>query len=233
MKILITGASRGIGFETVKQLAKDPSNQILALSRNFEKLVQLQEFCLENHQNNIQIHSFDLSQIDKPSLDKHIDQMGGLDVLIHNAGLLISKKFEELTLEDWHSMYEVNVFGVVQLTQIALPYLKKSQFPHIVTIGSMGGFQGSSKFPTLSAYSSSKAAVAGLMECLAEEFKPYGIAANCLAIGAVQTEMLETAFPGVIAPLNPSEMGAYVANFALEGHRYFNGKVLPVSSSTP
>jgi 3-oxoacyl-[acyl-carrier protein] reductase len=104
---------------------------------------------------------------------------------------------------------------------------------HIVNIGSMGGFQGSSKFAGLSAYSSSKSALAGLSECLAEEFQDHNIKVNCLAFGAVQTEMLEKAFPTYNATLLPSEMADFVLNFALNGHRFFNGKVLPVSSSTP
>jgi NAD(P)-dependent dehydrogenase (short-subunit alcohol dehydrogenase family) len=116
---------------------------------------------------------------------------------------------------------------------LLLPALKKSKNAHVVNISSMGGFQGSAKFSGLSAYSSSKSALSGLSECLAEELKPYHIAVNCLAIGAVQTEMLGKAFPGYKAPLKPSEMAEYLCDFALQGHRYFNGKIIPVSSSTP
>ena len=93
--------------------------------------------------------------------------------------------------------------------------------------------QGSAKFPGLTAYSSSKAAIAGLTECLAEELKDKNISVNCLAIGAVQTEMLEEAFPGYKAPLSPKQMAEYIFDFALKGHQYYNGKILPVSSSTP
>jgi NAD(P)-dependent dehydrogenase (short-subunit alcohol dehydrogenase family) len=97
----------------------------------------------------------------------------------------------------------------------------------------MGGFQGSAKFKGLSAYSSSKSALAGLTECLAEELKEKNIAVNCLAIGAVQTEMLNKAFPGYQAPLKANEMAAFISEFAVNGHKYFNGKIIPVSSSTP
>jgi len=97
----------------------------------------------------------------------------------------------------------------------------------------MGGVQGSAKFAGLSAYSSSKAAVIGLMELLAEEWRDMGISCNSLALGAVQTEMLAEAFPGYEAPTTAEEMAAYILQFGLEGHRYFNGKVLPVSKSTP
>jgi NAD(P)-dependent dehydrogenase (short-subunit alcohol dehydrogenase family) len=97
----------------------------------------------------------------------------------------------------------------------------------------MGGVQGSSKFAGLAAYSSSKGALITLTELLAEEFKETGPSFNALAFGAVQTEMLEEAFPGYIAPLSADQMGAYLLNFALTGHQFFNGKVLPVSSGTP
>jgi NAD(P)-dependent dehydrogenase (short-subunit alcohol dehydrogenase family) len=97
----------------------------------------------------------------------------------------------------------------------------------------MGGVQGSSKFPGLSAYSSSKGATVILTELLAEEFKKTGPAFNSLALGAVQTEMLEEAFPGYQAPLNAAQMAEYIVDFALNGHQFYNGKVLPISSSTP
>jgi NAD(P)-dependent dehydrogenase (short-subunit alcohol dehydrogenase family) len=97
----------------------------------------------------------------------------------------------------------------------------------------MGGYQGASKFPGLSAYSSSKGALANLSECLAEEFKEDGIKVNCLALGAVQTEMLEAAFPGFQAPVSPVQMACHILNFAESGHTVYNGKVLPVSVSTP
>ena len=97
----------------------------------------------------------------------------------------------------------------------------------------MGGIQGSSKFAGLSGYSSSKGALITLFELLAEEYQPRGVSFNSLALGAVQTEMLEAAFPGITAPVSATQMGAYIARFVLEGHQFFNGKVLPVSSSTP
>jgi NAD(P)-dependent dehydrogenase (short-subunit alcohol dehydrogenase family) len=97
----------------------------------------------------------------------------------------------------------------------------------------MGGVQGSAKFAGLSAYSSSKAALCTLTECLAEELKLENISVNCLALGAVQTEMLSKAFPGYRAPLSASEMAEFIVQFARSGHYYFNGKILPVSSTTP
>ena len=89
------------------------------------------------------------------------------------------------------------------------------------------------KFPGLAAYSSSKGAVLTLTELLAEEYKEQQISFNALALGAVQTEMLEEAFPGYKAPVSAKEMADYIFNFAVTGNKFFNGKIIQVSSSTP
>lgn len=128
-------------------------------------------------------------------------------------------------------VYDVNVFGVAQLIQCVLPFMTSGS--HVVNVSSMGGVQGSAKFAGLSAYSSSKGAIITLNELLAEEYKDKGIAFNTLALGAVQTEMLEEAFPGYKAPVSASQMATYIKEFSLSGNQFYNGKVLPVSASTP
>ncbi|MBX2928594.1 MAG: SDR family oxidoreductase [Saprospiraceae bacterium] len=231
---IVTGASRGIGRETALALAAEPSNWVLALSRDTTGLSRLSEAAqAAGAGDRLHCLPFDLAQPDWPRLLEEINQWGKLDGLINNAGLLIHKPFEELSVEDWQRMFQVNCFGVVALVQQVLPLLEAAQGAHIVNISSMGGFQGSSKFNGLSAYSASKAALANLTETLAEEFQSRRIAVNCLALGAVQTEMLAQAFPGYAAPLTSEEMGGFVAWFAAHGNRFFNGKILPVSVSTP
>jgi NAD(P)-dependent dehydrogenase (short-subunit alcohol dehydrogenase family) len=154
-----------------------------------------------------------------------------VDVLLHNAGSLLHKPFDQISTEEFQSVYKVNVFAVAELTKICIPFMQKGS--HVVTISSMGGIQGSTKFAGLAAYSSSKGAVITLSEVLAEEYKERGIAFNVLALGAVNTEMLQEAFPGYEAPISAKEMADYIFNFALTGNAYYNGKVLQVSSSTP
>jgi len=146
---------------------------------------------------------------------------------------MVNKPFEEISAADLETVYNVNVFSVIRLIQGIMPLLDINQKSHIVNISSMGGFQGSAKFAGLSAYSSSKAAMACLTECLAEEFKEKNVAFNCLALGATQTEMLDEAFPGYKAPLTAAEMASFIAEFSLNAHRYMNGKIIPVSLSTP
>jgi NAD(P)-dependent dehydrogenase (short-subunit alcohol dehydrogenase family) len=222
--IIITGTSRGIGFELALQFAK-AGHQVLAISRKIAP-----EF-LSNQ--NITSLSVDLSEEDDlVQVQKFLSNTWKkVDIIIHNAGSLLLKPFAQTTQEDFENIYKVNVFGVANLTRLCLPYLQKGS--HVVSISSMGGIQGSMKFAGLSAYSSSKGAVITLSELLAEEYKDSGIAFNVLALGAVNTEMLHEAFPGYEAPISANEMAEYIFNFALNGNKYHNGKVIQVSATTP
>ena len=223
--IIITGTSRGIGFELAQLFAKNNYN-VLALSRNYEPLKKLGI-------QNITCLSVDLSQQKdfKKVTDFVSKNWKSVDILIHNAGKLINKPFRELTYSDFLEVYNVNVFAVAELTRQLIPSLSKGS--HVITISSIGGVQGSMKFPGLAAYSSSKGAVITLSELLAEEYKEQQISFNVLALGAVQTEMLEEAFPGYRAPISATEMADYIYNFALNGNKFYNGKILEVSSTTP
>ncbi|MEO5572445.1 MAG: SDR family oxidoreductase [Bacteroidia bacterium] len=235
MNIIVTGASNGIGYQTVLELARKENTNILALSRNGKKLLQLQQEAKKtNPSSAVFAFPLDISAYNENLLLKELKEkkFNAVDILINNAGLLINKPFEKLTAEDWMDVYRVNVFGAAQLIKTLLPLMGKKSKTHIVNISSYGGFQGSTKFPGLAAYSSSKAALANLTECLAEEFKDKNISVNCLALGAVQTEMLGKAFPGYEAPTSPAQMAQFITEFATNGHHYFNGKILPVTLST-
>lgn len=227
MNFIITGASRGIGLELTKLFLKN-NHHVICLTRNIEPL---KDFLNER----LTLISTDLSSEESMnvSIQSIKENFSQIDGIVHNAGTLINKPFEQITLSEIENVYKVNVFAPFYLTQQLVDVMGKTSKAHVVTISSMGGFQGSAKFAGLSAYSSSKAAVAGLTECLAEELKNKNIAVNCLAIGAVQTEMLAEAFPGYEAPLKPIQMAEYIFDFTLKGHQYFNGKILPVSSTTP
>ena len=222
--IIITGTSRGIGYEMALQFA-NAGYQVLAISRKTPQVLMEHE--------NITCLAIDISD------ENQLQQVSNfvsktwkkVDVLIHNAGSLLHKNFTEISSQEFQNIYKVNVFAVAELTKICIPFMGKGS--HVVTISSMGGIQGSLKFAGLSAYSSSKGAVITLSELLAEEYKESGISFNVLALGAVNTEMLQEAFPGYEAPLSAKEMADYIFNFALTGNKYYNGKVLQVSASTP
>lgn len=234
MNIVITGASRGIGYQVAKIFAQNPNNKILALARNKDSLTKLRSEILKiNSQSDFSILAYDLlsAKLKTELIPEIKGCLGTVDVLVNNAGAIVNKPVAELTDDDFDTVFGVNVKAVFSLTRELLPLFNENA--HIVNLSSMGGFQGSAKFPGLSLYSASKAALAVLSECLAEEFKERKIKVNALAIGAVQTEMLEEAFPGYKAPLTPLEMAEFIADFAADGHRFFNGKILPVSLSTP
>jgi NAD(P)-dependent dehydrogenase (short-subunit alcohol dehydrogenase family) len=231
MNIIITGASRGIGRETAKALAGDKNNHILAVSRS-EPL--LRSLCGEAGFNNISYMAIDINEgLKDPGslseqLDKHFEKV---DILINNAGALVSKSLEELSHSEIALMTETNFLSPLLLIKFISGRMREGS--HIVNISSMGGFQGSSRYPGMSVYNASKAALSNLTESLAYEYEKEKISFNCLALGAVQTEMLNEAFPGYRAPLSPDEMASFISWFAINGNKFFNGKVLPVSVSNP
>ncbi len=222
--IIITGTSRGIGYELALQFA-NAGHQVLAISRKTPQEL------IENP--NITCLSIDISvEEEMNQVEQFLSSTWKkVDIIIHNAGSLVLKPFVETTQSDFEKVYKVNVFGVANLTRICIPFLQKGS--HVVSISSMGGIQGSMKFAGLSAYSSSKGAIITLSELLAEEYKEQGIAFNVLALGSVNTQMLQEAFPGYEAPISATEMANYIYDFALTGNKFYNGKVLQVSSTTP
>jgi 3-oxoacyl-[acyl-carrier protein] reductase len=223
-QVVITGTSRGIGLELVKLFAEQ-GHKVIALSRNAKVVEDL-------GLSNVTSFSCDITQEqDRLAVRDLLSAEGGVDILINNAGAILNKPFKSTTVQEFKDVYDTNLFGVVGMIQLLLPMMNERS--HVVSISSMGGIQGSMKFAGLAAYSSSKGALITLTELLAEEYKESGPAFNVLALGAVQTEMLEEAFPGYRAPLTAGEMAEYILDFSLNGNKYYNGKVLQVSNSTP
>lgn len=225
---IVTGASRGIGFEICQVLASG-GHQVIAVARSKNALSRLQE----SYPNLIAAKPADLTK------SSELEELAGfiqegyksVDILINNAGLLINKPFLDLDKTEWQKMINVNLIAAAELIKKLEPAFAEGA--HIVNISSMGGFQGSAKFPGLSAYSAAKGALSILSECLAVELADREISCNALCLGAVKTEMLEEAFPGFEPPVTADEMGAYIARFALEAHKFYNGQILPVTLSDP
>ena len=220
-RVIVTGASRGIGRALVDRFL-DLGHEVWALSRNTDEL------------NNIKgIHTVSIDLSEEQQIVDWVQSCGVdyFDAVVNNAGMLINKPFAETTYADFEAVYRVNVFGAAQLIRHLLPLLTTDS--HILNISSMGGVNGTAKFPGLAAYSSSKGALGILTELLAEEFKDNGPRCNALALGAVQTEMLAEVFPDYKAPVSAPQMATYIADFSLNGHHLYNGKVLPISQSTP
>jgi NAD(P)-dependent dehydrogenase (short-subunit alcohol dehydrogenase family) len=234
MNIIITGASSGVGFEAVLELILTGDHKVVALARSEDKLGRLLEIAQGlNPDCTLYPVAFDIVHDDYHDLLQFIAARldNRVDILINNAGMLINKPFADMLETDFVEMLQSNFIGHVRITQSLLPLMPAGA--HIVNIGSMGGVQGSAKFTVLSAYSASKAALHVLTECLAQELTDRQIKVNCLALGSAQTEMLEKAFPAYQSPVLAFEMGKYIADFALTGHKFFNGKILPVAVTTP
>ena len=220
--IVVTGTSSGIGHEICIQAAK-MNFHVISVSRNIKPLKDISG-----------IESFAIDITNKDSVDEFIANLKSkkikIDILINNAGYLVSELFGDTTYDSFKKTFDVNVFGLAEITRSLIPIINLDG--HVINISSIGGVNGSKKFPGLSAYSSSKAAVIALTEVLAEEYQ-NGPSFNVLALGAVQTKMLKEAFPDYNAETKPEEMAKYILDFAINGNKLFNGKLISVSNSNP
>jgi short-subunit dehydrogenase len=237
MNIIVTGASQGIGYEVSRLFAETGDSTILAIARNEHKLKQLEKICEEsNTGSKVVAITFDLKKLlsDASAITgivlKHFNH---IDILVNNAGSLINKPFTNISYSEARETFDMNLFVPALLIRELLPYMGKGGDTHVVNISSMAGFQGSSKYPGLSYYSSSKAALASITECLSSEFKDSNIYFNCLALGSVQTEMFAKAFPGYKAQMKPEDIARFIVDFAINGYKYIRGKIIPVSIANP
>ncbi|MFN5317949.1 MAG: SDR family oxidoreductase [Bacteroidia bacterium] len=224
IEIVITGASRGIGFELMK-LCASHQHKVLGVARNLPAEMGDWEFV-----------NGDITETE--TLVAAIKKMHGasharLRVLVHNAGQVINSSFEDITDAQLQQLWEVNFRAPFTLTRSLISWLKAADAAHVIYIGSMGGFQGSVRYSGLSAYSAVKSAGASLMESLAVEYAETGIRFNALALGAVQTEMLEESIPDFNASLKPGDMAQYIYTFMMEGYKVMNGVVMPVRCGNP
>jgi short-subunit dehydrogenase len=230
--IIITGSSKGIGFEMARLFAENGNNTIIAIARNEDLLARLKDECQNINPGATLIPlPFDLSHgnFENDLIPRISKEVSRVDVLVNNAGWLVNETVADFTEEQMMTSFAVNVFAPMKLVKLLSSMMGGEKGSHIVNIGSMAGFQGSDKFPGLSLYSATKGAIAAFTECLAVEFKDRNIRVNCLALGAVNTEMLQQAFPGLVAQVEPREMAAYIVDFCLNKHQFINGKVIPVS----
>ena len=221
--IIVTGASRGIGYQLCLALAK-LSHQVIAISRTRPSFEQF-----PTQKKQIIFIEADLidSEQRKNAIEKIKSQITHIDALVNNAGILIKKKFIDLSNEEWITQFTLNAFVPIWLTKELIPYF--SSHSHIVNISSIGGIAGERKIEGLSAYSASKAALNIITESLAVELKPHHISVNALALGTVQTTMLKIAFPNFQSPITPITIAQFIAYFTCYGHHVCNGQILPIA----
>ena len=195
MRILITGASKGIGAAIAAEVIKDATALIL-VARSKDLLSDVKEEIQGvNQQCDITTHVCDVaeeSDVDKLMQDVETKH-GGLDELVNCAGFAIpATSVQETTPEIWKEMFRVNVFSAYLMVRSSIPLLSSSSNPCIVNIGSTAGI---SARPGWSAYAASKAAMVNFSNTMAEELKPYGIRVHCLAPCRTATELRKVLAP--------------------------------------
>ncbi|WP_071459694.1 SDR family oxidoreductase [Bacillus massilinigeriensis] len=184
---IVTGASSGFGLLTALGLAQ-AGFQVLATVRNEEKEKNL---LLEAQKRGV-LGSIAIQHCDVTcsqsifQLKNKMKEMSNIEVLVNNAGFALGGFSEELSIDDYRRQFETNVFGVISITQLALPYMKAQKKGRIINMGSISGKVG---FPGLSAYTASKHALEGYSESLRLELLPFGIDVSILEPGSYKTNI--------------------------------------------
>ena len=185
--ILVTGASRGIGREIAKILAKDGNIIIANYNKSEEKAIELKNE-LKNCGIEIDVFKCDVSNRNevKSMVDFVIKKYGKIDVLINNAGVDSEKMFIDITDEDWNYIMNNNLYSVFCCTQEVIKYMINQKSGSIINISSIYGTSGGSCDVH---YSASKAAINGMTKALAKEYGLSNIQVNAIAPGAILTDM--------------------------------------------
>lgn len=180
-KALVTGASRGIGAAVARALSEDGYAVFVNYLKNHEKAQELAD--------SIGGTAICADVSDSRSVKHMFDEIGGINVLVNNAGISEYGLFSELCPQEWRRLFAVNVDGAYNCIQCALPHMLSEKSGVIINMSSVWGIYGASME---AAYSSSKAAVAGLTKALARELGPSGIRVNCIAPGVIDTDMMSS-----------------------------------------
>ena len=185
-KAIITGAGKGIGRATALALAKEGVSLGL-LARTEEDLKKVAD---EVNDSGVQvaIATADVSSNDQvtSAVDKLINELGSVDILINNAGIAKFGGFLELDVDEWEKIIQVNLLGMYYVTRAVLPKMMEQKSGDIINISSTAGEKGG---PVTSAYSASKAGVLGLTESLAMEARKHDIRVTALTPSTVVTEL--------------------------------------------
>jgi len=224
--VVITGAGRGIGRACALRFAKAGANLTLA-SRTQEQIDQVAK---EIGPKTLVVATdvADQRQVERLFIESE-KTWGCVDLLINNAGFLEPAPFDEITLEVWEKTFAINVRGSFLCAQQAFRQMKKRSKGgggggHIINISSLAGIRGAEKFPGFTAYTAAKHAVVGLTENLAAEGRVFDIRANCIAPGAVDTEMLRANAPGLETRTSPEDMANIIFNISQDS--VLNGAII-------
>lgn len=210
---LVTGASRGIGAATAQLLAEGGAKVVL-VSRTAERLAKVAgEINARHGAARALAIAGDIAdeRFVRGAFEQAEKQLGPVTILVNNAGLFTLSGLAEMALADWERVFATNVTGMFLCCKYAVAQMRKSGGGSIVNISSLAGIRSSLKFKGFTSYIASKHAVVGLTEGLAHDERENGIRVNCVAPGAVDTEMLRKALPDFKAKAQPLDIAKVIA----------------------
>ena len=229
-RILLTGASSGIGAVLASMLAKEGADLVL-LARRKERLQeivhQISQQCGVNRK--VVLVDGDVTDpvVRHRAVQSAVEQLGGLDILINNAGVGAMARVEESTQETLRRVFEVNFFSLFELTQLALPHLKQGVEPMVVNLGSIVGLRG---VPHYGVYGAAKFAVAGLSESMRAEFSKHAIDVLLVCPGTTQTEFFDVLHQDTSKPKLPIHRPVtpeYVSERIVRAMKQGKHKIIP------
>ncbi len=187
IKAVVTGGTKGIGLSIAKALIEQDA-QVVVCSRSQEDIDQAARLT----DNRIHGIVSDVSSYEdcKRLINFANEELHGIDVLVNNAGVISPTDFlEEMNPIEWKKTFEINLFGTISCTQLVIPIMKRQGHGRIINL--CGAGVGAKAMPRFSPYFTSKVAIAGFTEVIGDELKPFGIHVNCIAPGAINTQITD------------------------------------------
>ena len=229
--VLITGGGRGIGAATARAFGQN-GDRVVITSRTAHGLKQVAQSLPKTR--HLAVRADISREVDVRRLFATVQKrFGRVDVLVNNAGLAEVQPWPKVPTAHWHRVLQTNLTGAFFCAREAYGrFLKQRGGGCILNLSSLAGIAGAQKFVGFSAYSVAKHGVVGLTECLAEEGRPHGIRAICVAPGAVNTAMLKKAVPHLRSDTQPEDIARILVFLADPAQKALSGTTVQIHSNT-